>query len=71
MQKVTGLWKSESRNGRTYYSGRVGNTRLMVFKTDKSRAQNPDKAPDLELLVAKVDDEQEWTMLPQEEAGTP
>ena len=65
MQKVTGLWKSTSKNGKTYYAGKVGNTRVMIWKNEKREGHDND--PELTMTVAKVDDAEPWTMLPERE----
>jgi hypothetical protein len=62
MQKLTGLWKNTSKNGTTYYSGKVGNTRFLIFKNDKG---DNEKAPDLQLSIVKVDDNADWAQIPQ------
>lgn len=66
MEKLTGLWKQRSKNETTYYSGKVGNTRIMLFKNDKG---DNDRKPDLQLSLAKVDDSLPWTELVPDESG--
>lgn len=62
MHKVTGLWKTTSKAGTAYYSGKVGNTRVMVWKNEKRKENDPD----LTVTIAKVDDGLPWTVIPEQ-----
>ena len=47
--ELAALWKSESKAGKKYLSGRMGNARVFVFfDTDKRN----DRAPDARIIVA-------------------
>jgi hypothetical protein len=63
MIKITGLWPTKSGNG---WSGRSGNTRILVLPVDKSKTDNP-RAPDYELLLAPIDEARPLTRLPATE----
>lgn len=46
--KLGGVWKSKTRDGRTYYSGTInGNMRLLIFEVQKKN----EKQPDLEIFL--------------------
>lgn len=43
MIKVTGLWKQESKDGKTYYTGTSGAIKYLIFPNkDKKSKQEPD-----------------------------
>jgi hypothetical protein len=48
MIQLAAFWKRESKNNRTYYQGKIGNGRLLLFKNDK---RGNEKAPDLILYI--------------------
>ena len=50
MIKIASFWKRESKNNRTYYQGKLGSGRLLLFKNDK---RDNDKAPDLILYIVQ------------------
>lgn len=37
---LTGLWMRTDKNGNTYYTGSLGNARLMVFKNNRKENDN-------------------------------
>ena len=43
MIQLTAFWKKTSKNDRTYYQGKLGNGRLLLFKNDK---KDSEKHPD-------------------------
>ena len=47
MIQIASFWKKTSKNDRTYYQGKLGNGRLLLFKNEKKA----DKHPDLILYV--------------------
>jgi hypothetical protein len=48
---LTGLWKKESKDGKVFYSGRLGyGASLLLFRNDQKRG---DRDPDLIVYVAK------------------
>ena len=50
MIQLAALWKKESKNGRHYYTGSLGNGQLLLFKNDK---KIDEKQPDLILYIVK------------------
>lgn len=50
MIEIAALWKKQSKNDRTYYTGKLGNGRLLLFLNDK---KGNEKAPDLRLYVVE------------------
>ena len=48
MIQLSALWKKDSKNGRTYYSGKLGDGRLLLFKNEKKQDE---KQPDLILYI--------------------
>ena len=48
MIQIAAFWKRESKNNRTYYQGKLGDGRLLLFKNDK---KENDKQPDLILYI--------------------
>ena len=48
MQRVVSFWKNESKNGNTYYSGKLGELNLVGFKNTKKKNE---KEPDLIFYV--------------------
>lgn len=63
--KISGLWPTKAGTG---WSGRCANTRILVLPVDKSRAKDPSKAPDYELLLSPIDESLPLTPLPMPEA---
>jgi hypothetical protein len=50
MIQLAGLWKKESKDGKTYYAGTLGGGRLLLFKNDRKETENH---PDLVLYFAE------------------
>ncbi len=48
MIKLAALWKKESKEGRTYYQGQLGEARLLLFINADKKSE---KAPDLNLFI--------------------
>lgn len=48
MIQLAAFWKKTSKNERTYYQGKLGNGRLLLFKNDKKETE---KHPDLILYI--------------------
>jgi len=48
--KLTGLWKNTSKSGKTYYSGRLGMAKLLVFENNNKRSN---KDPDLTIYLTE------------------
>jgi len=42
MVRLTGLYRRESRNGRTYYTGRLGDARVLAFVEPNPAEGQPD-----------------------------
>jgi uncharacterized protein (DUF736 family) len=49
MFSATGLWKQQSKNGKTYLSGSLGGVRVLIFPNEKKTADNQ---PDYTLCFA-------------------
>jgi hypothetical protein len=47
---ATGLWVNESKGGKKYMAGNMGNVRVLVFKNEKKRNE---KDPDYRLCFAQ------------------
>jgi hypothetical protein len=50
MIQIAAFWKKESKEGKPYYQGRLGNNRLLLFKNEHKKE---DKHPDLVLFLAE------------------
>jgi len=48
MIQLAGFWKRDSKNGRTYYQGKLGSGKLLLFKNDQKKDE---KHPDLILYI--------------------
>ena len=48
MIQLSALWKKDSKNGRSYYTGKLGDGRLLLFRNDK---KTDEKHPDLLLYI--------------------
>lgn len=51
MIKLTGLWLSESENGRQYMVGYFGNAKVMIFRND--RKKDGSKEPDYNMFIVE------------------
>lgn len=47
--EIFALWKNTSKNGDTYLTGTMGNSRILVFKNNQKEAENQ---PDYRVFVA-------------------
>jgi len=54
--QLAAFWKRESKNNRTYYQGKLGDGRLLLFKNDK---RHNDRAPDLILYIVKENEKKD------------
>jgi hypothetical protein len=50
MIQIAAFWRKDSRNGRTFYQGKSGNGKLLLFKNDKKQDE---KRPALVLCIAQ------------------
>ena len=48
MIQLATFWKKDSKNGRTYYQGKLGSGKLLLFKNDKKEKE---EQPDLILYI--------------------
>lgn len=51
MLNITGLWENTSKAGETYYSGNLGNVKILVYKNNKKEPGS--KQPDWNLCIAE------------------
>lgn len=42
MQKIFSVWKNTSKNGKTYYSGKLGDLQIIGFENIKENEKQPD-----------------------------
>ena len=42
MQRVFSIWKNKSKNGKTYYTGKLGDLSLIGFNNIKENERQPD-----------------------------
>jgi uncharacterized protein (DUF736 family) len=49
MVEIGGLWENETRDGETYYSGSLGQAKLLVFRNKNKKSS---KHPDFNIFVA-------------------
>lgn len=42
MQKIMSIWKNKSKNGKTYYSGKLGEVNIIGFENIKENEKQPD-----------------------------
>ncbi len=50
MIQIAAFWKKESVNGRTYYTGKMGNGKLLVLENERKQQQ---KHPDMILYIVE------------------
>jgi hypothetical protein len=62
--KINGLWPTKAGTG---WTGRYGNSRILVLPVDKTKSKDPDRAPDYELLLSTIDENLPLTPLPSDE----
>lgn len=53
--KISGLWLNESSKGEKYFSGYLGNARIMIFK---NKSKKEDNHPDYNMFVVPPAQEQ-------------
>jgi len=56
MIQLAAFWKKTSKNDRTYYQGKLGNGRLLLFKNEKKETE---KHPDLILYMVPENEKKE------------
>jgi len=54
--QLSAFWKKTSKEGRIYYTGRLGNGRLLLFKNEKKESE---KHPDLILYIVPENEKKE------------
>ena len=68
MQRVFSIWKNKSKNGTTYYTGKLGDLNLIGFNNQKENEKQPD-------VIFYVREEQKkkdnTTFTPDEVSGDP
>lgn len=68
MQRVFSIWKNKSKNGTTYYTGKLGDLNLIGFNNQKENEKQPD-------VIFCVREEQKkkdnTTFTPDEVSGDP
>ena len=47
--RVCGLWENQTKNNQTFYSGTLGDAKIMIFKNNKKKEGS--KQPDLFLNI--------------------
>ena len=52
--RVTGLWKSTSKDGKTHLSGTVGGVKVLIFPNDRKQT---DAQPDYTLMISKKEEQ--------------
>jgi hypothetical protein len=62
MIQLAAFWKRESKNGRVYYQGKMGQGRLLLFSNKEKKT---DKAPDLLLYVVSENSKQNGQPRPE------
>ena len=50
MINITGLWKHESKSGKTFLSGSWGNIDILIFENENKK---PEKAPDFNFCISE------------------
>ena len=56
MQRLVSLWKNTSKNGKVYYTGKLGNVGLVAFENDN---KTNEKKPDLTIYIKEEQKEEE------------
>jgi hypothetical protein len=65
MQRVFSVWKNKSKNGTTYYTGKLGDLSLIGFNNQKEN----EKQPDVTFYVREVQKKKDDTTMTTEELG--
>ena len=50
MITICGLWKNTGKDGKEYFSGNIGNAKILIFPNTK---KTDDKHPDFNLCIAE------------------
>ena len=56
MQRLVSLWKNTSKNGKVYYTGKLGNVGLVAFENDN---KTNEKQPDLTIYIKEEQKEED------------
>jgi hypothetical protein len=65
MQRVFSVWKNKSKNGTTYYTGKLGDLSLIGFNNQKEN----EKQPDVTFYVREEQKKKDNTTITTEELG--
>jgi hypothetical protein len=65
MQRVFSVWKNKSKNGTTYYTGKLGDLNLIGFNNQKEN----EKQPDVTFYVREEQKKKDNTTITTEELG--
>lgn len=65
MQRVFSVWKNKSKNGTTYYTGKLGELNLIGFNNQKEN----EKQPDVTFYVREEQKKKDNTTITTEELG--
>ena len=65
MQRVFSIWKNKSKNGTTYYTGKLGDLSLIGFNNQKEN----EKQPDVIFYVREEQKKKDNTKITTEELG--
>jgi len=63
MIKLCGLWKSQTKDGKVYYSGGLSYSTNILLFPNKYKESADDKKPDLILYIAKKEKKEEKTKI--------
>jgi hypothetical protein len=47
--KISGLWANQKQDGEVYYTGSLGNAKIVIFK---NKFKDTDKHPDMHLYIS-------------------
>ena len=64
MIQLAAFWKKESKNNRTYYTGKLGKGKLLLFANDR---KEKDDQPDLILYVVEEENKTKGKTFPERE----
>ena len=64
MIQLAAFWKKESKNNRTYYTGKLGKGKLLLFENDR---KEKDEQPDLILYVVEEENKTKGKTFPERE----
>ena len=64
MIQLAAFWKRESKNNRTYWTGKLGKGKLLLFENDR---KEKDEQPDLILYVVEEENKTKGKTFPERE----